>query len=115
MGSRNGVVFFRDLFPEMVKKLGVKEFMEELRFGFRLLMDKEKGVITAESLRKKMAFLGLEDEDVKMMVREGDLDGDGALSETEFCILMFRLSPGLMKLSTDLFGQSNFDKKFRNY
>ena len=36
-------------------------------------------------------------EDSEAMVREGDLDGDGALNETEFCILMVRLSPEMMK------------------
>lgn len=113
MASRNGVVFFTDRFPAMVQKLGIKGFMEELRSGFRLLMDKEKGVITVESLSKKMGFLGLEDEEFMGMVREGDLDGDGVLSEAEFFILMFRLSPGLMQLSTDLFHQSRFNKKFR--
>ncbi|KAG6573227.1 Calcium-binding protein KIC, partial [Cucurbita argyrosperma subsp. sororia] len=110
MGSRNGVVLFRDFFPAMVEKLGVKGFMEELRYGFRLLMDKEKGVITAESLRTKMGFLGLDEEEAMGMVREGDLDGDGALSEAEFCMLMFKLSPGLMQLSTHLFQQ-----KFRKF
>uniref|UniRef100_A0A7N0TJK2 EF-hand domain-containing protein n=1 Tax=Kalanchoe fedtschenkoi TaxID=63787 RepID=A0A7N0TJK2_KALFE len=33
------------------------------------------------------------------MLREGDVDGDGALSEMEFCVLMFRLSPELMEAS----------------
>jgi len=31
------------------------------------------------------------------MVREGDLDGDGVLNETEFCTLMVRLSPEMMQ------------------
>lgn len=115
MGSANDVVFFKDFFPEMVEKLGVIGFMKELRCGFCLLMDKEKGVITEESLRKKMGFLGLilEDEEVMWMVREGDLDGDGALSEAEFCILMIRLSPGFIHLSSTFFYQSHLDKKFR--
>ena len=39
----------------------------------------------------------MSEEDSKEMVREGDLDGDGALNETEFCILMVRLSPGMMQ------------------
>lgn len=40
---------------------------------------------------------GMTKEDAEAMVREGDLDGDGALNETEFCILMVRLSPGMMQ------------------
>jgi hypothetical protein len=43
----------------------------------------------------------MSDDEVKCMVREGDLDGDGALNEMEFCTLMFRLSPGLMMNSTE--------------
>ncbi|KAG0460808.1 hypothetical protein HPP92_020735 [Vanilla planifolia] len=35
-------------------------------------------------------------EEAEAMVREGDLDGDGVLSEDEFCVLMVRLSPGMM-------------------
>ncbi|CAH8386981.1 unnamed protein product [Eruca vesicaria subsp. sativa] len=31
------------------------------------------------------------------MVREGDLDGDGALNQTEFCVLMVRLIPQMME------------------
>lgn len=31
------------------------------------------------------------------MIREGDLDRDGALDQMEFCILMVRLSPKLME------------------
>lgn len=36
-------------------------------------------------------------EEAEDMVREGDLDGDGKLNETEFCILMLRLSLGIME------------------
>lgn len=36
-------------------------------------------------------------EECEAMVREGDLDQDGTLNETEFCILMVRLSPGMMR------------------
>ncbi|CAL1406814.1 unnamed protein product [Linum trigynum] len=62
-------------------------------------MDKEKGVITTESLRRNAAVVGLQDfsgEEIAEMVKEGDLDGDGSLNQMEFCILMFRLSPELM-------------------
>lgn len=101
MASRNGVVF-EDFFPAMVERLGADGFMTELCNGFRLLMDSDKGVITFESLKSNSASLGLQnlsDDELRSMVTEGDLDGDGALNQMEFCILMFRLSPGLMTSS----------------
>lgn len=104
MASPSRVVF-EDFFPAMVEKLGTEGFMKELCNGFHLLVDKEKGVITFESLKKNLGLLGLQgmsDEEVMCMVREGDLDGDGALNEMEFCTLMFRLSPDLMNNSKDL-------------
>jgi calcium-binding protein KIC and related proteins len=72
-------------------------------------LDEEKGVITLESLKRNSALLGLQgmtDEEVASMLREGDLDGDGALNEMEFCTLMFRLSPGLMKTSRKLLAEA---------
>ncbi|WCJ42986.1 Calcium-binding protein KRP1 [Euphorbia peplus] len=106
MGSHErNVVVFEDCFPAMVEKLGAEGFMKELSNGFRLLADEEKGVITLESLKMNLNVLGLEEmsfEEVKCMLREGDLDGDGALNEFEFCTLMFRLSPALMQSATRL-------------
>ncbi|XWS18270.1 hypothetical protein CRYUN_Cryun32bG0029400 [Craigia yunnanensis] len=87
MASQNGVVF-EDFFPAMVEKLGAEGFMKELCNGFQLLVDGDKGVITFESLKRNSALLGLQgmsDEEAICMLREGDLDGDGALNETEFC------------------------------
>ncbi|GLT49892.1 hypothetical protein SLA2020_234160 [Shorea laevis] len=112
MESQIGVVF-QDFFPAMVEKLGAEGFMKELCNGFRLLMDGEKGVITFESLKRSSALLGLQDlsdEEVVCMLREGDLNGDGTLDEMEFCTLMFRLSPGLMKNSRNLLIESIFNE-----
>ncbi|XP_042479930.1 calcium-binding protein KRP1-like [Macadamia integrifolia] len=92
-------VVFQDFFPLMIERLGSEGFISELCNGFRLLMDVEKGLITFESLKRNFMFLGLQDlsdDELFCMLREGDLDGDGALNQMEFCILMFRLSPGLM-------------------
>lgn len=92
-------VVFEDYFPSMVEKLGAQGFMMELCKGFRLLVDREKGVITLESLKKNAQVLGLEglnEDELRCMLREGDMDGDGCLNQMEFCVLMFRLSPGLM-------------------
>ena len=91
---------YEDLLPVMAEKLDVEAFVSELCGGFRLLADPEKGLITSESLKRNSALLGMEGmtkEDSEAMVREGDLDGDGALNETEFCILMVRLGPGMME------------------
>ncbi|KAH7858591.1 hypothetical protein Vadar_025716 [Vaccinium darrowii] len=92
-------VHFQDLLPIMAQKLGGEGLIKELCHGFKLLMDSEKRLITFESLKRNSAFLGLEgfsDKELESMVREGDLDGDGALNQMEFCVLMFRLSPQLM-------------------
>ncbi|KAG7537917.1 EF-hand domain [Arabidopsis suecica] len=94
---------FQDFFPTMAGKLGGEGLIEELCKGFELLMDKDKGVITFESLRRNAStVLGLgdlTDDDVRCMINEGDFDRDGALNQMEFCVLMFRLSPELMEAS----------------
>ncbi|KAE8687770.1 Calcium-binding protein PBP1 [Hibiscus syriacus] len=101
-GTSKTTPYFEDLLPAMADKLGGDGLMRELCNGFELLMDKDKGVITSTSLKSNAAMLGLQDlrdDELASMVREGDLDGDGALNEMEFCVLMFRLSPGLMEES----------------
>ncbi|KAI3686249.1 hypothetical protein L1987_79923 [Smallanthus sonchifolius] len=65
-------------------------------------MDVDKGMITFDSLKKNCYVLGLgdlSDDDLRCMLREGDVDGDGGLNQMEFCVLMFRLSPNLMAQS----------------
>ncbi|CAN6922787.1 unnamed protein product [Brassica oleracea] len=94
---------FHDFLPAMAGKLGGEGLIGELCNGFELLMDREKGVITFESLRRNAAVVlglgDLTDEDVRSMIKEGDFDCDGALNQMEFCVLMFRLSPDLMDAS----------------
>ncbi|XWS51986.1 hypothetical protein CRYUN_Cryun11dG0028900 [Craigia yunnanensis] len=90
---------FEDYFPSMMMRMGAEGFIGELCNGFRLLMDGERGLITFESLKRNIILLGLNDmrdDEIDCMLSEGDLDGDGGLNQVEFCILMFRLSPGLM-------------------
>ncbi|GAB2284604.1 Calcium-binding protein krp1 [Dionaea muscipula] len=97
---------FLDMLPVMAEKLGGEALIGELCKGFQLLMDRDRGVITFESLkRNSSAVLGLQDlsdEELRSMVSEGDFDGDGALNQMEFCVLMFRLSPQLMDQSWSL-------------
>ncbi|KAL2523629.1 Calcium-binding EF-hand family protein [Abeliophyllum distichum] len=93
---------FQDFLPLMAEKLGGDGLIAELCNGFNLLMDSSKGVITFESLKRNSGLLGLQDlsdDDLYSMLKEGDFDGDGALNQMEFCVLMFRLSPDLMDQS----------------
>ncbi|XP_014491524.1 calcium-binding protein KIC [Vigna radiata var. radiata] len=91
---------FEDMLPVMAEKLGVETFVSELCGGFKLLADPETSLISGESLMRNSALLGMNGmskEEAEAMVGQGDLDGDGKLNETEFCILMLRLSPGIME------------------
>ncbi|XP_020240196.1 calcium-binding protein KRP1 [Cajanus cajan] len=98
--SQNPHPHFQDCLPLMANKLGGDGLIDELCNGFNLLKDPHTGLITFESLKRNAALLGLDglaDEDLRSMLRQGDFDGDGALSQLEFCVLMFRLSPELME------------------
>ncbi|XP_062207088.1 calcium-binding protein PBP1-like [Phragmites australis] len=101
MGADKGsAVQFEDFLPSMARKLGVEGLIQELCKGFQLLMDPRTGKITFQSLKRNATRLGLgelRDNELSEMMREGDLDGDGALDQMEFCILMVRLSPELME------------------
>ncbi|XP_018852105.1 calcium-binding protein KRP1-like [Juglans regia] len=102
MASQNPESQFQDFLPTMAHKLGGDGLIGELCNGFDLLVDGDKGVITFDSLKRNSALLGLHnlrDEDLLSMLKEGDFDGDGALNQMEFCVLMFRLSPELMEES----------------
>ncbi|XVF04039.1 hypothetical protein REPUB_Repub05bG0046400 [Reevesia pubescens] len=108
---------FEDFLPVMANKLGGDGLIGELCNGFNLLMDSEKGVITFDSLKKNSALLGLQDltdDDLRSMMKEGDFDGDGALNQMEFCVLMFRLSPELMEASRFLLGEA-FEQEFKEF
>jgi Ca2+-binding EF-hand superfamily protein len=95
-----GAGAYEDLLPVMAGRLGTAGLLEELRAGFRVLADPARGAITAESLRRSagsvLGVASMTADEAEAMVREGDHDGDGALSEREFCVLMVRLSPGIM-------------------
>ncbi|XP_064940492.1 calcium-binding protein PBP1-like [Musa acuminata AAA Group] len=110
MAAARDSMGFQDFLPRMAERLGAEGLMEELCKGFKLLMDPERGVITSESLRRNVAALGLVglgDDELMGMVREGDLNGDGVLDQMEFCVLMVRLSPELIEGSLpDVFNSS---------
>ncbi|KAG8063506.1 hypothetical protein GUJ93_ZPchr0003g17460 [Zizania palustris] len=62
-------------------------------------MDLASRLINFDSLRRNAPLLGLgpmSDDDLRGMLTKGDFDGNDALNEMEFCVLMVRLSPELM-------------------
>ncbi|XP_010274955.1 PREDICTED: calcium-binding protein PBP1-like [Nelumbo nucifera] len=102
MAEENDLIF-EDYFPSMVVSMGADRFIAELCYGFCLLMDHTKGVITFESLKRNTYLLGVQDlgdEEIFCMLKEGDLDGDGALNQKEFCLLMCTLSFDFTKNSS---------------
>ncbi|PON53016.1 Parvalbumin [Parasponia andersonii] len=116
MASQNPQSNFEDFLPIMAEKLGGDGLIGELCNGFDLLVDGDKGVITFESLKRNSALLGLQDlsdDDLRSMLQEGDFDGDGALNQMEFCVLMFRLSPELMEDSR-LWLEEALQQEFNN-
>lgn len=96
--AKNGGAF-EDHLPVMAERLGGQALVEELCGGFWLLADPARGLITLESLKRNAAAMGLgglSEGELRAMLREGDVNGDGAMDQMEFCVLMFRLSPELM-------------------
>ncbi|XP_078428570.1 calcium-binding protein PBP1-like [Wolffia australiana] len=107
--SKEGAAVFEDHLPIMAERLGGEGLIEEMCAGFWVLADAEKGVITLESLKKnagEMGLGGLSDGELEAMLREGDIDRDGAFNMMEFCVLMFRLSPELMEESRRVVGEA---------
>lgn len=117
MASNSAQPSFEDMLPIMAEKLGGEGLIGELCNGFELLADGDKGAITFDSLKRNAAVLGLQglsDGDLRSMLREGDLDGDGALNQMEFCVLMFRLSPELMEQSEVLLEEA-LEQEFKGF
>ncbi len=66
------------------------------------LIDNIKGDITFESLKRNYALMGLQNlsDHLRCMLKECEFDGNRALNQMEFCVLMFKLSPKLMEESS---------------
>ncbi|XP_074656024.1 neo-calmodulin-like isoform X2 [Tubulanus polymorphus] len=91
----NGTVEFEEFLRMMsnnpIKTLPKTED-EEMREAFKVFDRDNDGFIDAQELRFTMNNLGqpLSDEDVKAMIKEADIDGDGRINYEEF-IKMMRL------------------------
>ena len=91
----NGAVEFVELVaaiaPVLMKKILVD--MDQLREVFRSFDRDDNGYITAPELARSMAKMGhpLTFHELMEMMREADVDGDGAISFSEFASIMTRV------------------------
>ncbi|KAH7291078.1 hypothetical protein KP509_30G075800 [Ceratopteris richardii] len=93
---------FQDYLPLMIEKLGEDGLMQELAKGFDLLADPRSQTITFQSLKSNGPMIGLPqmtDCELHRMISEGDSYGRGELDLHDFCVLMVRTSPVLMRMA----------------
>merc|ERR1712106_909380 len=93
--NSNGAIDFNE-FIEMMIKQGTNAD-EDTAHAFKVFDRDGDGLITAEELRLTMNNLGepLTEEEVRAMITEADLDGDGKINFSEFTNLMATKMKGL--------------------
>ena len=93
--NANGAIDFNEFIAMMVKRGPNTE--DDVAHAFKVFDRDGDGLITAEELRLTMNNLGepLTAEEVKAMINEADLDGDGKINFSEFKNLMATKMKGL--------------------
>ncbi|XP_044477063.1 calmodulin-like [Mangifera indica] len=88
--DQNGTIDFPEFLNLMARKLKDTDSEEELKEAFKVFDKDQNGFISAAELRHVMANLGekLTDEEVKEMIQEADVDGDGQVNYDEFVRMM---------------------------
>lgn len=89
-----GKISFADFLQLMTVKMAEKDSNEEILKAFRLFDDDDTGTISFKNLKRVAKELGenLNDEELKEMIEEADLDGDGEVNEEEFLRVMKKTS-----------------------
>ncbi|KAG0464276.1 hypothetical protein HPP92_019916 [Vanilla planifolia] len=88
--NRNGTIEFGEFLSLMARKMKETDAEEELREAFKVFDKDQNGYISANELRNVMMNLGekLTDEEVDLMIKEADMDGDGQVNYEEFVRMM---------------------------
>lgn len=89
-----GKISFADFLQVMTVKMAEKDSNEEILKAFRLFDDDDTGKISFKNLKRVAKELGenLNDEELREMLEEADLDGDGEVNEEEFLRVMKKTS-----------------------
>ena len=82
----NGTIEWHEFLVMMAKKLRQLERKEEIREAFEVFDRDQSGAISKSELRQVMLALGekLTDDEISMMLKEADVDGDGQIDFEEF-------------------------------
>ncbi len=86
----SGAVDFKEFLQMMTSKMADRDSREEMVKAFRLFDDDETGKISFRNLKRVAMELGetISDEELQEMIDEADRDGDGEVSQEEFCRIM---------------------------
>lgn len=89
-----GKISYADFLQLMTIKMSEKDSNEEILKAFRLFDDDDSGTISFKNLKRVAKELGenLTDEELKEMIDEADLDGDGEVNQDEFLRIMKKTS-----------------------
>lgn len=88
--ENSGKIVFSD-FSEVVSDMMLdRDPQEEMMKAFRLFDDDESGKINLRNLRRVARELGenMSEEELRAMIQEFDLDGDGEINTEEFVAIM---------------------------
>ncbi|CCH59206.1 hypothetical protein TBLA_0B03670 [Henningerozyma blattae CBS 6284] len=80
------LIDYNDFFFVVGQKILQRDPLEEIKRAFKLFDDDNTGKISLKNLRRVANELGenLTDEEMRAMIEEFDLDGDGEINEQEF-------------------------------
>nr|AAA92677.1 calmodulin-like protein [Pisum sativum] len=89
----NGTIEFDEFLNLMARKMKDTDAEEELREAFKVFDKDQNGYISPSELRHVMMNLGekLSDEEVKQMIKEADMDGDGQVDYDDFVKMMMAI------------------------
>ncbi|CAN6674637.1 cell division control protein 31 [Trichomonascus vanleenenianus] len=86
--DRNGrrLISYDDFYQVMSAKIAARDPLEEIRRAFLLFDHDKTGKISLQDLKRVAQELGenLDDEELRAMIDEFDLDQDGEINEEEF-------------------------------
>eukprot|EP01086_Lenisia_limosa_P011296 TRINITY_DN3692_c0_g1_i1.p1 TRINITY_DN3692_c0_g1~~TRINITY_DN3692_c0_g1_i1.p1 ORF type:complete len:173 (-),score=64.08 TRINITY_DN3692_c0_g1_i1:100-618(-) len=88
--DETGQVDYKEFSDIMTERIAERDPMEEILKAFHLFDDDETGKITVKNLKRVARELGenLNDDELQALIDEFDINGDGAIDESEFQAIM---------------------------